>query len=168
MAEVKQKNYITDLWRQEGLVVKKPVWRLGFSLTSGAFDWVEAETGECVIQKGIDYTKLSFLVPLFQACANKYFDFRKNDKTQNKSRMPKVNLINLTKTTLIRNFPTLQTSPGRREKKLLHSIYKFVQRYDIQDENQQTEVDNVLSTQIRKTDLEEYFERKKDTWKAEE
>ena len=43
-----------------------------------------------------------------------------------------------------------------------------MQRYDIQDEDQQTEVDNVLSTLIRKTDLEEYFERKKDTWKAEE
>ena len=82
--------------------------------------------------------------------------------------MQKVNLINLTKTTVIRNFPTLQTSAGRREKILLHSIYKFVQRYDIQDEDQQIEVDNVLPTLIRKTDLEEYFERKKDTWKAEE
>ena len=34
--------------------------------------------------------------------------------------------------------------------------------------DEQTEVDNVLSTLIRKTDLEEYFERKKDTWRAEE
>ena len=168
MAEVKQKNYITDMWRKEGLDLLKDVWRLEFSLTSGAFDWVDSETGEFVIQKGVDYTKLSFLQPLFQACVNKYFDFRKNDKTQNKSRMQKVNLINLTKTTVIRNFPALQTSAGRREKILLHSIYKFVQRYDIKDEDQQTEVDNVLSTLIRKTDLEEYFERKKDTWKAEE
>ena len=168
MAEVKQKNYITDLWRREGLDVTKPVWRLEFSLTSGAFDWVEEVTGVCVFQKGIDYTKLSFLLPLYQACVNKYFDFRKNDNTKNKTRMPKVNLINLTKTAIIRNFPTLQTSAGRREKILLHSIYKFVQRYDIRDEDRQIEVDNVLSTLIRQTDLEEYFERKKDTWQNEE
>lgn len=58
MAEVKQKNYIADLWRKEGLDLSKDVWRLEFSLTSGAFDWVDSETGECVIQKGIDYTKL--------------------------------------------------------------------------------------------------------------
>ena len=168
MAEVKQKNYITDLWKQEGLDITKPVWRLEFSLTSGAFDWVEAETGECIIQKDVDYTKLSFLMPLYQACVNKYFDFRKNDGTKNKTRMPKVNLINLTKTAIIRNFPTLQTSTGRREKILLHSIYKFVQRYDIRDEDRQTEVDNVLSTLIRQTDLEDYFERKRGTWQNED
>ena len=58
MAEVKQKNYITDLWRREGLDVTKPVWRLEFSLTSGAFAWVEWVTGEGVFQKGIDDRKL--------------------------------------------------------------------------------------------------------------
>ena len=168
MAEVKQKNYITDLWRREGLDTTKPVWRLEFSLTSGAFDWVEADTGECAFQKGVDYTKLSFLLPLYQACVNKYFDFRRNDGTKNKTRMKKINLINLTKTAIIRNFPALQTSAGRREKILLHSIYKFVQRYDIRDEDQQTEIDNVLSTLIRKTDLEDYFERKRGTWQNED
>lgn len=168
MAEVKQKNYITDLWRQEGLDVSKNVWRLEFSLTSGAFDWVDATTGECTFQNEVDYTKLSFLQPLYQACVNKYFDFRKNDGTKNKSRMQKINLINLTKTAIIRNFPTLQTSTGRREKILLHSIYKFVQRYDIQDKDKINEVDNVMATLINQTALKEYFERKKDTWNKED
>lgn len=168
MAEVKQKNYIKDLWEREGLNLEQDVWRLEFSLTSGAFDWVDTITGECIFQNDFDYTKLTFLKPLFQACVNKYFDFRKNDGTKNKSRMQKVNLINLEKTAIIRNFPTLQTTAGRREKILLHHIYKFVQRYEIEDQEQIKEVENVLSTLISKTGLKDYFERKKDTWQAEE
>lgn len=97
MNEVKLKSHILQLWENLGIANNTDVWRLEFSIKEFSNNLINNDTGEIV---EINYSELSNQAKLFEiykALYNKYFDFRKNDYSQNKSRMKRVMLFEFDK-----------------------------------------------------------------------
>lgn len=93
--EVKEKNYIKEMWRQNGLDDDKDVWRLEFSLKGNAVKIIDEVTGEVYFDK-LEIVKDDNLIRrLYATLYGRYFDFRVNDGQQRKDRMKKCNLLKL-------------------------------------------------------------------------
>lgn len=93
--EVKEKNYIKEMWRQNNMDDDKDVWRLEFSLKGNAVKIINEVTGEVYFDK-LEIVKDDNLIRrLYTTLYGRYFDFRVNDGQQRKDRMKKCNLLKL-------------------------------------------------------------------------
>ncbi len=95
MKEVKRKDYIVDCWSDNKLDIKKDVWRIEFSISADATNMVRLDSGElfrlCLDDVMLDKQNQE----LFFNLAYKYFRFKRNDGTKNKSRMDDVQLFDI-------------------------------------------------------------------------
>lgn len=93
MREQKNKPYIEENWLHNGLDTTLDVWRIEISIKSDAATSIVADTGE-VFKLTPDSVKNQKTVEdVFFSYAKKYFAFKKNDGTKNKTRMPDVQLF---------------------------------------------------------------------------
>lgn len=105
LREVKDKPYIRQLWKLNGIDDSRDVWRVEISIKSDAKTLLHTETGE-LFTLNTDMLKLQTdIESLFYIYAAKYFDFRVNDLTKNKSRMRSVPIFE--------RMPTVTTRPIR-------------------------------------------------------
>lgn len=105
LREVKEKPYIRQLWKENGIDDNRDVWRVEISIKSDAKTLLKTETGE-IFTLSTDMLKLQAdIESLFYIYAAKYFDFRINDLTKNKSRMKPVPIFE--------RMPTITTRPIR-------------------------------------------------------
>jgi len=93
MKEVKRKDYIVDCWKDNGLDIKKDVWRIEFSILADATNMVRIDSGELFRLELGDVKMDEQNQELFFNLAYKYFRFKRNDGTKNKSRMDDVILF---------------------------------------------------------------------------
>ena len=168
MEDVKHKAHIAELWKQNNLGKDNQVWRLEVSLKSEAMTYVDDETGE-YFKVNLEHLKDNkFIEKLYYSLVQKYFEFRKNDKTKNKSRMQKVDLFNQDEMTYKRIKITNEPDYTRRDKVLLKNMYLYEKRYP-----NATNIAKLASSQIER-DLKnsdylyKYFMKKKQLWDEEE
>lgn len=94
LKEVKMKQYIWNKWKHYNLNTDKTVWRLEISIKSNQLHLFDQDTGEVTKMNVPDLSEDENVIKLFYSCIDKYFQFRINNKTKNKSRMKKLRLFN--------------------------------------------------------------------------
>lgn len=88
MAEVKNKPYISENWVYNGLDITQDVWRIEISIKSDASTTIRTESGE-IFRITADSLKMQQTIEdIFFSYAKKYFSFKSNNGTKNKTRMP--------------------------------------------------------------------------------
>lgn len=105
LREVKEKPYIRQLWKLNNIDDTRDVWRVEISIKADAKTLLHTETGE-LFTLSTDMLKLQAdIESLFYIYAAKYFDFRINNLTKNKSRMKPVPIFE--------RMPAITTRPVR-------------------------------------------------------
>lgn len=93
MKEVKNKPYIVENWGYNGLDLNRDVWRIEISIKSDASTTVRTSTGE-IFRLSVDSLHLQEMVEdIFFSYAQKYFSFKRNNGTKNKTRMPDLEIF---------------------------------------------------------------------------
>lgn len=93
LSEVKDKPYIRDTWRANGLSDKEDVWRIEIAIKADAKNMLHTSTGELVKINLYDHLFKEQIVDVFISYAKKYFAFKVNDGTKNKTRMKDLQLF---------------------------------------------------------------------------
>lgn len=93
--DVKRKNYIEEMWKNNGLDPSQTVWRLEFSIKGNGIKFIDTTSGE-FSQKTLDM----ILDPelrgqLYNACFLKWWIFRYNDGQVRKDRMKPVRMLDI-------------------------------------------------------------------------
>ena len=102
LREVKEKPYIRQLWKLNGIDETQDVWRVEISIKADAKTLLHTETGE-LFTLSTDMLKLQTdIESLFYIYAAKYFNFKINDLTKNKNRMRSVPIFERMPTITIR------------------------------------------------------------------
>lgn len=91
--EVVYKPYIVEAWRKGGLDLDAGVWRLEFSLKSGAKLLVNSETGEFDLFATLKIVEKDYILKAYSVLYFKYFQFVWNDGQQRKDRMRQLKLF---------------------------------------------------------------------------
>lgn len=164
LQDVKLKPYIVERWKQAGLNTDVSVWRLEFSMGSDFFSMVDKDSGAFPLTKDCKFDDIDELKILYQSLINRYFEFRLNNGTQNKSRMPKVDLVVLSDVFGSYSRITANRQSGRRERMFLHYLHKYSERIGFNSLNAGFELEYVKSEFIKKTGLESYYLKKRDAW----
>ena len=93
MKEVKNKPYIVENWGYNGLDLNRDVWRIEISIKSDASTTIRTSTGE-IFRLSVDSLHLQEMVEdIFFSYAQKYFSFKRNNGTKNKTRMPDLEIF---------------------------------------------------------------------------
>ena len=168
MNEVKYKKYIAEKWQQLDNETNEDIWRLEVSLTSQALTYVDRNTSE-IFKINLEMLKgAQFVEDLFYSLVLEYFEFRKNNGTKNKSRMPKVQLIDRDVIVYERQKFALSKDITKRDKILLKNMYQFEKRYAGASKVAIEGAVNIKKELIRDNYLSDYLLRKKEYWENED
>lgn len=127
MKEQKNKPYIVESWIYNGLNVKYDVWRIEISIKSDAMNTIRTETGEIFRLTPDGLTMRKLVEDVFFSYARKYFSFKRNNGTKNKTRMPDVEIFpkeRVTTMTPIRI--TNEKDSGRSDRIFLKKLHSFL------------------------------------------
>lgn len=95
LEEVKDKPYIRDVWKLNGLGASKHVWRIEFSIKSDGRDFVKTDTGE-LIKVGLrELYNTSDVNALFFILCHHYFRFKVAVPGKRKTLCSDLNLFNI-------------------------------------------------------------------------
>lgn len=167
MNAVKYKKYIAEKWAQLDNEKDDDVWRLEVSLTSQALTYVDTNTSE-IFKINLDMLKgAQFVENLFYSLVLEYFEFRKNNGTKNKSRMPEVQLIDRDVIVYERQKFALSKDITKRDKVLLKNMFQFEKRYAGASAVAVESAVNIKKELIRDNYLSDYLLRKKEHWQNE-
>lgn len=168
MENVKHKAHIAELWKQNNLGKNNQVWRLEVSLKSQAMTYADHDTGE-YFKINLNHLKDNqFIEKLYYSLVEKYFQFRKNDNTKNKSRMRKVDLFNKSDMIYSRIKITNEADYTRRDKILLKNMYLFEKRYPTASNIAKLSASQIERDLKNSDYLYKYFMKKKQFWDNEE
>lgn len=125
MREVKDKPYIREMWKLNGLDIHKDVWRIEISIKADRKTVFDMSTGE-YFNITTDHLKMQKdIETLFYTYAERYFQFRINNLTQNKSRMPTLEIFeNKGEITLRPKRITLTQDTTKADKILIKKLVK--------------------------------------------
>lgn len=93
MKEGKYKPYITELWERSGIDINRAVWRIEISINCSDFNIVSKTSGH---RRNINLVSLTYDIDkktLAKALLHKYFHFKINNFTMNKTRMKRLELF---------------------------------------------------------------------------
>lgn len=162
--EVVYKPYIVENWKDLKGTDKREVWRLEFSLKAEGCTYFNEDTGE-VVKLDLSILKDTNLqLSILKELIYKYFRFKENDKTKNKSRMKDVELLNINAENLRRIKLKESTDVLKKDKILMKNIYTLEKEIDNIDDNTKESAKMIVEF-LRKNDfLDEYFEKKQQAW----
>lgn len=134
LKEVKNKPYIVESWAYNNIDVENDVWRIEISIKSDATTTIRTDTGE-IFRLTPDSMKFSDMVEnVFFSYAEKYFKFKRNDGTKNKTRMADVILFPTDRVKTLRPVRvTNEKDSGRSDRiflKKLHSLFVSLPNMD--------------------------------------
>lgn len=122
--EVKEKNYIKAMWRQNNMDMDKDVWRLEFSLKGNAIKILDEVTGEVFFDK-LQIIKEPLLIHrLYATLYHRYWCFRYNDGQVRKDRMGNCRLLILNDMPLTLKKFVLSPNATIGDKRMLSSMEK--------------------------------------------
>lgn len=127
LKEVKNKPYIVESWYCNGLNIEEDVWRIELSIKSDASTAIKMDTGE-IFRLSPDGLQMQKNVEnIFFSYAEKYFSFKKNDGTKNKTRMKDVQLFPTGRRITIRPMRITSEKDSTRSDRIflkkLHSLF---------------------------------------------
>lgn len=162
--EVVYKPYIVENWKDLKGATKKDVWRLEFSMKAEGCTYLNEDSGEIVkldlsILKD---TELQFSI--LKELIYKYFRFKENDNTMNKSRMKDVLLLNLKGENFRRISLKESTDVLKKDKILMKNVYVLEKEFDGIDDETKKSAKKIVEFMRRNEYLNEYFEKKKTAW----
>lgn len=168
MNQVKHKHYIEESWKDLERAENQDVWRLEVSLTTEAMKYVDYDTGEYFTIGLSHVLDNNFIKKLYYSLVLKYFQFKINDNTKNKTRMRALQLFDIADMQYHRIKFTERKDVTRRDKVFLKSVYQFKRRYPCASESAVVASSSVLSSIQKDTFLYKYFQDKKHYWDKEE
>ena len=167
MQDVKDKPYIREQWEIAGLKQDVPVYRLEFSMNSDAVKNLQnTETGTASLSVSA-IENADNLSDIYYCLYDRFFDFRKNNRTKNKSRMERVDLIKREEIKVFYNAKKYSKESGRMEKILMHNMYVYVSKYGDGEVSTYDHSNALLNNLMEKTDMREYVARKIPQWDNE-
>lgn len=93
MSEVKQKPWISDVWKQAGLTSGADVWRVEFSLKHDALQFVDKDTSKVIEVTYENIKDDGFVIELVRLLVSRYFKFVLPDGQKNQSRRKVLDLL---------------------------------------------------------------------------
>lgn len=161
LREVKDKPYIRQVWKENGIDENKPVWRVEVSIKSDRTTLVKYDTGEIFKLNIEDIVHQKCVEQLFIDYARKYFSFKHNDGQKNKSRMKDVVLFN---PAWIATTRPIQITPAnnstRMDKTVLKRIDHMFNEIRCLDEADKLAIDHVLTLFMTNKSLTRYYHNK--------
>lgn len=149
MKEQKNKPYIVESWGYNGLNLEQDVWRIEISIKSDASTTIRTDSGE-IFRLNPDALAMQTMVEdVFFSYALKYFSFKRNNGTKNKTRMPDVEIFPKDRTITLRPVRiTNERDSGRSDRiflKKLHSLLSSSEDMDKQTWDAIIEVSNAFT-----------------------
>lgn len=149
MKEQKQKPYIIESWGYNGLNLDMDVWRIEISIKSDASTTIRTDSGE-IFRLDPDSLRMQELTEnIFFSYAEKYFSFKRNNGTKNKTRMPDLLIFPKERSITLRPIRiTEEKDSGRSDRiflKKLHSLLNANENMDKQTWDSIIEVSNAFA-----------------------
>ena len=149
MKEQKQKPYIIESWGYNGLNLDMDVWRIEISIKSDASTTIRTDSGE-IFRLDPDSLRMQELTEnIFFSYAEKYFSFKRNNGTKNKTRMPDLPIFPKERSITLRPIRiTEEKDSGRSDRiflKKLHSLLNANENMDKQTWESIIEVSNAFA-----------------------
>lgn len=149
MKEQKQKPYIIESWGYNGLNLDMDVWRIEISIKSDASTTIRTDSGE-IFRLDPDSLRMQELTEnIFFSYAEKYFSFKRNNGTKNKTRMPDLPIFPKERSITLRPIRiTEEKDSGRSDRiflKKLHSLLNASENMDKQTWDSIIEVSNAFA-----------------------
>lgn len=149
LSEVKNKPYIVENWRYNGINTDVDVWRIEISIKSEASHAVRCSTGELLRLTPSMVTFQESIEDIFFSYAKRYFSFKINDGTKNKTRMKELQLFPNERVTTLRPLRiTSERDSGKADKvflKKLHGLFEELTNLDYTTEAAIWEVSEAFS-----------------------
>lgn len=168
MEEVRYKEYIADRWEKLENKNNNDIWRLEVSLSSQGLHYADEESGEII---KINYNLIqdeNILKKLYQSLILKYFEFKINDNTKNKSRMKTLQLFDFKNISMHKIKISEKRDITRQDKILLKKMYQFDRKYSTASRVSKSSA-SIISRELQKDRyLEQYLNRKKHHWDNED
>lgn len=156
--EVKNKPYIRERWRENGIDDSKKVWRIEVSLHSNRMEFINKVSGE-MFRIDMDYLKTQGMIEnIFDCIFKKYWQFVHNDGQKRKDRMKPVVFFKNVASTFIPKVITEHADSNRTDKIILKKLYNVCSelRYDQNDASPVLEY--AFMEWAERKDLKEYFQ----------
>lgn len=149
MKEQKQKPYIIESWGYNGLNLDMDVWRIEISIKSDASTTIRTDSGE-IFRLDPDSLRMQELTEdIFFSYAEKYFSFKRNNGTKNKTRMTDLPIFPKERSITLRPIRiTEEKDSGRSDRiflKKLHSLLNANENMDKQTWGSIIEVSNAFA-----------------------
>lgn len=149
MKEQKNKPYIVESWVYNGLNIDLDVWRIEISIKADATTTIRSDSGEIFRLSPDSVAMRKLTEDIFFSYAKKYFSFKRNNGTKNKTRMPDLEIFPKERTpTLVPIRITNEKDSGRSDRiflKKLHSLLQNDIELDSQTWNAIIEVSNAFT-----------------------
>lgn len=134
MKEVKKKPYIVESWGFNGLNIEEDVWRIEISIKSDASQTIRTSTGEVFRLMPDSLKQQEMVEDIFFSYAEKYFKFKRNDGTKNKTRMKDVQLFPTNRVMTLRPQRITEEKDSTRGDRIflkkLHSLFTSLPNMD--------------------------------------
>lgn len=123
MREQTHKPYISERWASLGGSPMADVWRLEFSLSAKATTFVDESSGEMETLTLNLFNDNDQQKRIVSALEKRYFEFKVNDGTKNKTRMTRLNLLDLENTGFTNRYLPAGSDLYKRDKILMKNLY---------------------------------------------
>ena len=154
--EVKHKAYISEMWQKNELISNTDIWRLEFSIKEFNKVLTDKNTGQQICIDLSFLSNNSNLITLYSALYDKYFDFRINSNTINKSRMQRVSLFMLEEFASCWYSERENLNSDRSDKIMIKKLHNMQNELREIKSDYELEVEAIKEYLIRKKNLEEW------------
>lgn len=134
MKEQKSKPYIIENWIYNNIDVERDVWRIEISIKSDASSTIRTSTGE-IFRLSADNLRLQDMVEdIFFSYAEKYFAFKRNNGTKNKTRMPTLEIFPKDRIRTLHPVRiTMEKDSNRSDRIFLKKLYSLFKEFKYMD-----------------------------------
>ena len=160
MKDVYFKAHIYEHWVVNNINNNKDIWRLEFSIKDFKNCLLSTITGEPLFVTLKDLRSKPFQCQLFSALYTKYWDFRKNDYLQNKSRMKRLDLLDVIKNNYIWYDEKTKVDSNISDRIFINKIDKLNNELRDIGVDIREELEFVRDLTLQKKNLEEWYANK--------
>lgn len=163
---IKDKPYIRQRWREGGLDITKPVWRLEVSIYSKGMSFLDKSTNERKEITSKSICSFDELTKIYHTFVQKLFSFVKNDHyISNITREPRIDLWGGLPVIYDRRVLHPFTGSTRTERILIKQLHQIAEKYRDPRVQDWGDTAQALATTIAEgCDLGKWYEMKKYTW----
>ena len=160
LKEVKDKPYIRQRWKENGLDTEADVWRLEVSLSNCQMRTVLQETGE-MFRLDLDFFKTQGILENVYRCAiKKTFDIRIDNGKGRTNKMPKLELFKDFTTNLYMTIPTNEACTNRMDRILIKRLADCHAQYRVCDQEKYEIIYAALNVLLENEELRKYYNEK--------